>query len=375
MTQKQLTEIIRAKIQSGFYPPGAFLPSERTMAEDLGASRPTLRKAMEPLVKEGILEQQPGRGMLVPEESARVPWRMIALLLPDFTNRFFAEVAEAIEYAAFQRGYQILLCNSRHQPHLVEHHLKQLAAGKVDGVILAHQPNQEIPKSLELLRQASIPAVLLFSSSRNADWDSVVLEDQAGVEQALRYLVSLGHRQIAYCPPLDEQSAHPRDDHYREFLRRSLPGKKPCFLHVVGHSEEQVTAALRALLAAPDAPTACFAGNDHVAVRLLKCLAALKVKVPAEFSVVGFDNLRLVEHLPVPLTTVDQPKQEMGRRAAELLFERLELGPDTPARREVFTPHLVIRESASLARRSPPAGATEPLGQPAPGAKAKRPQW
>lgn len=375
MTQKQLTEIIRSKIQAGFYPPGLLLPSERTMAEALGASRPTLRKAMEPLVKEGILEQQPGRGMLVPEESARVPWRMIALLLPDFTNRFFAEVAEAIEYAAFQRGYQIILCNSRHQPHLIEHHLKQLAARKVDGVILAHQPNQEIPKSLELLRQARIPAVLLFSSSRNADWDSVVLEDQAGVEQALRYLVSLGHRQIAYCPPLDEQSAHPRDDHYREFLRRSLPGKKPCVFHVVGRSDEQVTAALRALLADPDAPTACFAGNDHVAVRILKCLAALKVKVPAEFSVVGFDNLRLVEHLPVPLTTVDQPKQEMGRRAAELLFERLELGPDTPARREVFSPHLVIRESASLARRFPPAGAAESLAQPAPGAKAKRPQW
>ncbi|MCA2967897.1 MAG: GntR family transcriptional regulator [Acidobacteriaceae bacterium] len=375
MTQKQLTEIIRSKIQAGFYPPGVLLPSERTMAEALGASRPTLRKAMEPLVKEGILEQQPGRGMLVPEESARVPWRMIALLLPDFTNRFFAEVAEAIEYAAFQRGYQIILCNSRHQPHLIEHHLKQLAARKVDGVILAHQPNQEIPKSLELLRQARIPAVLLFSSSRNADWDSVVLEDQAGVEQALRYLVSLGHRQIAYCPPLDEQSAHPRDDHYREFLRRSLPGKKPCAFHVVGRSDEQVTAALRALLADPDAPTACFAGNDHVAVRILKCLAALKVKVPAEFSVVGFDNLRLVEHLPVPLTTVDQPKQEMGRRAAELLFERLELGPDTPARREVFSPHLVIRESASLARTFPPAGAAESLAQPAPGAKAKRPQW
>jgi hypothetical protein len=139
--------------------------------------------------------------------------------------------------------------------------------------------------------------------------------------------------------------------------------------------KEQVTAALRALLADPDAPTACFAGNDHVAVRILKCLAALKVKVPAEFSVVGFDNLRLVEHLPVPLTTVDQPKQEMGRRAAELLFERLELGPDTPARREVFSPHLVIRESASLARRFPPAGAAESLAQPAPGAKAKRPQW
>jgi DNA-binding LacI/PurR family transcriptional regulator len=331
------------------------------MAEELGTSRPTLRRAIEPLVKEGLLEQQPGRGILVSDENARAPWRIIALLLPDFTNRFFAEVAEAIEYAAFQRGYQILLCNSRHQVHLEDQHLKQLAARKVDGVILAHQPNQEIPKSLDLLRASGIPAVLLFSSARNADWDSVVLDDRAGVEQALRYLASLGHQSIAYCPPLAGQSAHPRDEHYRDFMQRSLPGINPGFLHIMGQSDEEAVAATKAMLSQMDAPTACFAGNDHVAVRLLKCLATLQVKVPGEFSVVGFDNLRLVEHLPVPLTTVDQPKQEMGRRAAELLFERLELGPDMPARREVFTPHLVIRESASIALYSKPFGDTEPL--------------
>lgn len=100
------------------------------------------------------------------------------------------------------------------------------------------------------------------------------------------------------------------------------------------------------------APTACLAGNDHVALLLLKSLAALKVRVPEQFSVVGFDNLRLVEHLPVPLTTVDQPKQEMGRRAAELLFERVQSGHSLPVRSEVFTPRLVIRESSSISPRS-----------------------
>ncbi|MFN8687062.1 MAG: substrate-binding domain-containing protein [Acidobacteriota bacterium] len=107
-----------------------------------------------------------------------------------------------------------------------------------------------------------------------------------------------------------------------------------------------------ALMPQTPAPTACLAGNDHVALLLLKSLAALKVRVPEQFSVVGFDNLRLVEHLPVPLTTVDQPKQEMGRRAAELLFERVQSGPSLPVRSEVFTPRLVIRESSSISPRS-----------------------
>jgi DNA-binding LacI/PurR family transcriptional regulator len=347
--RNELTQLIQRKIENGEYPPGSLLPAERSMAVELGTSRPTLRRAIEPLVKSGLLEQQPGRGILVPEEGARDPWRIIALLLPDFRNRFFAEVAEAIEYAAFQKGYQVLLCNSRHQAHLEDQHLRQLVARKVDGVILAHQPNQEIPQAMRLLRSAGIPSVLLFSSDRNADCDSVVLDDRAGVEQALRYLVSLGHQRIAYAPPLAKSAAHPRDEHYREFMQRA--GLSPFVLEIVGLAEAEIQSATRTMLQQEFPPTACFAGNDHVALLLLKSLSTLKVSVPEQFSVVGFDNLRLVEHLPVPLTTVDQPKQEMGRRAAELLFERMEGGPSLPLRREVFTPHLVIRDSSSIAPR------------------------
>ncbi|HTF67264.1 MAG TPA: substrate-binding domain-containing protein, partial [Edaphobacter sp.] len=82
---------------------------------------------------------------------------------------------------------------------------------------------------------------------------------------------------------------------------------------------------------------------------LTKNLAAANVSVPEAFSVVGFDNLRFVEHLPVPLTTIDQPKQEMGRRAAEMLLERIDGLSGAAFRQEIFTPHLVIRESCSVA--------------------------
>jgi len=327
------------------------LPAERTMAEDLGTSRPTLRRAIEPLVNEGLLENQPGRGTLVPDifDEARPPWRILALLLPDITNRFFAEVAEAIEYAALQRGYQILLCNSRHQVNLEDLHIKQLVARKVDGIIMAHQPNQEIPQAVELLKHAGIPTVLLFSSAREADWDSVVLDDRAGVEQALRYLVSLGHKRIAYCRPLSGDASHPRGLHFLDFMNHQTPGRTPRILEIVGKTETEIRSSVEALLAGEDAPTACFAGNDNVAMLLMKGLAMCGVSVPEQFSVVGFDNLRFVEHLAVPLTTVDQPKQEMGRRAAELLFERIEAGPGLPPRKEVFMPHLVIRDSCSVA--------------------------
>src|SRR5215472_6054091 len=163
----QATEKIRDWIVNGKFLRGALLPSERVLADELGVSRPTLRRAIEPLVHEGILENLPGRGTLLPENplpngSADNDWKVLALVLPDIANRFFSEVAESIEYTALQRGYQILLCNSRHQPHLEEFHIRQIVTHRVKGVILAHDPHQEVSGSLELLHRAGIPAVLLF---------------------------------------------------------------------------------------------------------------------------------------------------------------------------------------------------------------------
>ncbi len=352
MKRSRTTEKIRDWIASGKLPRGVLLPSERFLAEELGVSRPTVRRAIEPLVQEGLLESQPGRGTLVPETSSReelrTDWKVLALLLPDIANRFFSEVAESIEYTALQRGYQILLCNSRHQTHLEEFHIRKIMAHRVKGVILAHDPNQEVSGSLELLRRARIPTVLLFSTAREADCDSVVLDDRAGVDQALRYLVSLGHKRIAFCRPLSGTRPHPRETHYQAFMNRNGAAGSEFLLDVVDKADHEIQSRIRELLSLPNAPTACLAGNDNVALMLTKNLASLNISLPDAFSVVGFDNVRYVQHLPVPLTTIDQPKQEMGRRAAELLFERIDAGSEMPYRNEVFTPHLVIRESCAM---------------------------
>ncbi len=340
------------------YEVGAFLPAERLLAEEFGVSRPTLRKALVPLVEAGLLVNQPGVGTRVAQTNgahakpliesqteSRSDWRILALLLPDITNRFFIEVTEAIEYTALQRGYQLLLCNSRHQASIEAAHLKQLAARGVDGVIIGHDPNQEPPETLSLLEEAGIPFVFLFSSPREAQYDSIVLDEQAGVQQALKYLFSLGHREIAYCRTAGIVP-HPRETAYRDILSENRLSVRESF--VIPFEKLDGAAgleAVRKLLAAKPKPTAIFAGNDHSALLLLKHIAALGVRVPQDLSVIGFDNLAFTEHLTTPLTTVDQPKQEMGRRAVELLLERITFPVAAEPRREVLHPHLIIRES------------------------------
>jgi LacI family transcriptional regulator len=277
-------------------------------------------------------------------------WRIIALLLPDITNRFYTELTEAVEYTALQRGYQLLLCSSRHQLALEEMHIRQLAARGVDGVILAHDPNLRTPRTLELLDEVETPYVFLFSSPVEMKCSSVTVDDSAGVEQVMRYLFSLGHRHIAFGRPLKGDQPHPREREYVRLMEQQVGEVPSRFVLPYESLDDAVCrATLEKLLATEPRPTALFAGNDRVALVLLKHLSAMGVNVPREMSVVGFDNLRFTEHLPVPLTTVDQPKQEMGRRAVELLLEQIELGSGDQPRAEVFHPHLVIRDSCAMA--------------------------
>ncbi len=355
---EQITQQLRERLLTAVYEVGAFLPAERSLAEEFGVSRPTLRKALAPLVEAGLLVNQPGVGtrvaqingaraktLIESQAESRSDWRILALLLPDITNRFFIEVTEAIEYTALQRGYQLLLCNSRHQASIEAAHLKQLAARGVDGVIIGHDPNQEPPETLSLLEKAGIPFVFLFSSPREAQYDSIVLDEQAGVQQALKYLFSLGHREIAYCRTAGIVP-HPREKAYREILSENGLTVRESFVLPFEKLEGAAgLEAVRKLLAAKPKPTAIFAGNDHSALLLLKHIAALGVRVPQDLSVIGFDNLAFTEHLTTPLTTVDQPKQEMGRRAVELLLERITFPAAAEPRREVLHPHLIIRES------------------------------
>jgi len=363
LKHEQIAEELAARVRNGVYAVGTFLPAERQLAEELGVSRPTLRKALTPMVESGILINHPGIGTRVVgnERSARLvtepvrsEWRILALLLPDFNNRFFVEVTEAVEYASLQRGYQLLLCNSRHQANLEETHLRQLAERKVDGVIIGHDPNWGPPETIELLERAGIPFIFLFSSPSPTRYDSILLDEHAGVQQVVRYLVSLGHREIAFCRPIPGTTPHPRETAFRRLVHEhQVELRENFFLSSERLEGAEGQQSVERLLSGRPSPSAIFAGNDRMALILLKHLAALGVRVPEDLSVVGFDNLSFTEHLTTPLTTVDQPKTELGRRAVELLIERIAFPtaaeatrPRRPVR-EVLHPHLVIRESCA----------------------------
>ena len=343
------------RLENGIYTTGNFLPPERVLAEEFKISRPTLRKALEPLVASGALVIHPGVGTRVAvrgQDEKVVPKnrQIIGLLQPDITDEFYSELTKSIEYCALHRGYHLLLCNSWHQLAVEELQIQHLANRPVSGVILAHDPQLHLPAALSQLDAAGIPYVVLFSSPAEVACDSVVVDDREGVDQIMRYLLSLGHRNVAFCRAVPGEDPHPREREYRRFMEHNdLPVAPHLVLAYESLSDAACRATIENLFAQLPRPTALVGCNDRVAIVVMKHLSGLGIKVPQEVSVVGFDNLRFTEHLPVPLTTVDQPTQEMGRRAVELLLERIEVGKNRPPRREVFHPHLIIRESCAIA--------------------------
>src|ERR1700728_2923771 len=140
-------------LADGSLSPGQFLLPERSLADQFSVSRPTIRRALASLVERGVLVNHPGLGTSVRGAAGKetAPWRVIGLLVPNFSNQFFVEVTEAIEQAALQRGYQVLLANTRHQVSFEEMHLQQLANARVSGVVLVHDPYSPFPEAVSLL--------------------------------------------------------------------------------------------------------------------------------------------------------------------------------------------------------------------------------
>ncbi len=216
---------------------------------------------------------------------------------------------------------------------------------KVDGllVVAPHLDDQ----FLSTLTHLKILLVVVGEMVTSSDVSCVACDDYQGIELACDHLYSLGHRRIAFVGgPQDLASARRRENAYVEFCRRRnlrLPGT---FTQVGDYTMHSGHAAGSELLASKDRPTAIIAANDTMAFGLIECARKLKIEVPSDVSIVGFDDLPMAAEIFPPLTTVCQPVAEMAARAAQLLMNAFDTG-QRPEERIVLPVHLVQRASTA----------------------------
>ncbi|MFJ9779817.1 LacI family DNA-binding transcriptional regulator [Amycolatopsis sp. NPDC101161] len=272
--------------------------------------------------------------------------RIMGLLVLDLGNPFFVDVARGAEQAAHAEGLNIITCNSGQRSDLEASYLAMFAEQRVRGVLLS--PVGTSGEALRAFRRSGTPYVFVDRKAPTSEASSVAVDDIAGGALAARHLLETGHRRIAFVngPTILAQC---RDR--EQGLRTALAGSAAelTVLEAIGLDVASGRDAGARLLGTIPRPTAVFCANDLLALGLLQAMVGAGVRVPDEMAIVGYDDIEFAGAAAVPLTSVRQPAQRLGRTAAELLLaETADTTIDHQA--VVFTPELVVRESTRVRR-------------------------
>lgn len=275
----------------------------------------------------------------------------IGLVLSDVANPFNGKIIRGVEEAARERGYATVLANSNEQDDLERQAVQVLRSKRVDGMLI--HPVQASEAHIVALEHDGIPVVLLNRHSDRFDISYVIINNASGAYQAVRHLVQLDHRLIAHITgPAQISSVRERITGYEKALDEAGLPRDPRLIVHAGLDMDAGYRAAHELLAAGPRPTAIFTYSDLIAIGVLKALSELHLQVPEDVSLVGFDDIDFASMLQVSLTTVHQPRAQIGRRGAEVLFELMEEPASQRLPRHVILePELIIRGSTC-----PPAG-------------------
>jgi LacI family transcriptional regulator len=275
--------------------------------------------------------------------------RTIAYVVMDAANPFFNDVARGVEEEARAAGMAVYLCNSNQDGAREREYLERLREQRVQGVLIT--PIDPTGERLAEMPSLGMPVVLVDCPAPDTAQCSVAVDDVLGGELALAHLLATGHERIAFVGgPMTVQQVR---DRYQGARQATLAVDRPTELVMMETEALTVAEGRRAgerlvALPAEQRPTAAFCANDLLALGLLQAMTRQGLSVPADLAVVGYDDIEFAEAAAVPLTSVRQPRELLGRTAARLLFEEAS-GDETHIHQQVrFSPELVVRASTRM---------------------------
>ncbi|MEW5928145.1 MAG: LacI family DNA-binding transcriptional regulator [Gemmatimonadota bacterium] len=275
--------------------------------------------------------------------------RSIALVIKEVDNPYYGEVVAGARAAAQEAGYTLLVTSSEGEYESERRAVELLQAKEVDGLILTPvlDATADLSHLFELKRR-NFPFVLL-EEIRGVPASLVDVDNVQASRRAVEYLIGLGHTRIAhFAGPAYSTHSQQRVDGVRHACSASHVILPPDHVVPAGaHMEDGYRAGLEYFRgrARGDLPTAVTCYNDLVALGLCRALGELGLGVPEDVSVVGFDDIQLLEFLPLRLTSVHVPKWEMGHTAAQMLVRHIEAREALPPQKVFVDAGLVARDS------------------------------
>ena len=273
----------------------------------------------------------------------------IGLLIPDIHNPHYLDILSGVDKELTECGYYLCLVSANLDPERESRCLRSLFQQRLDGLILLPTFADLFADEVEALSKRSSPAVFI-SPVQGADW--VLPDIPGGAELLLNHVLSLGHRRIGFINGVARRNmGRERLNVYRHKLAAlGLPANGQLICHC-GHTIQDGYAAAQELLTLSPPPTAIWTINDLLAVGALRAIRERGLRVPDDISLAGFDDIDLASQLYPPLTTVRLHGEEIGRRAAQVLFQRIQ-DPKCEPMQETIDTELVIRQSTAPVRTS-----------------------
>lgn len=312
----------------------------RVLSNNPNVSEKTRQKVLDAIEQLGYKPNRLARNF------RKMTSRTVIVVMPGISNPFFAQILKAFNDVAHQRGYHVLLGDTGNDLDVERKFVELVKEKFVDGSLLA---TARIPKEEIARLSEEIPVVLACEYFDGCDIPTVAIDNVGAARTATEHLIALGHRKIAHLTgPLNVVLGRDRLKGYKEALMaHQIPIREEYILE--GDFSVRAGYLLgRQLLTLANPPTAIFAANDEMAVGAMKAAKELGLDVPGDVSVVGFDDIPLSTLVAPALTTIRQPKYEIGTQSMNMLLDLIEGRAD--ARRQVVLPYeLVIRDSTAQA--------------------------
>jgi LacI family transcriptional regulator len=270
--------------------------------------------------------------------------RTLGLLVSSVANPFAAQVHRAIERVAIEYGYAVLAASLEDDPAAELRAVTALARRRVDGFIVT--PVRDDQSYLRVHVDRGTPLVCVDRAPRGIETDCVVTANVDGARDAVRHLLSFGHRRIAFLGDLDRiETARLRREGYVAELAAAGIDVDPALVVLGLHDDATATAVARRLLTLPDPPTAIFSSQNLITIGTIRALQQLGLE--HKVALVGFDDVETGDLMKPAITAVAQDPDRIGRIAAERLFAHLD-GDTSPARQVVVPTRLIVRGSGEI---------------------------
>lgn len=344
---------LKRMILDGDIQAGERLPSENELASRYNISRHTVRKALAILENEGYIYAEHGKGTFCSELVRHSKTsRNIAVVTTYLSDYIFPKVVQGIDSVMTEKGYSIILKNTRNSRKAEARCLEELLQKDIEGLIIEPSKSEIFCKHISLyerLEQFGIPYVFIQACLEQIkDKPQVKMDDCKGGYLVTNYLISLGHRNILGVFKADDTQGMERHRGYVQALQEAGILYNPDNI-IWFHTEDRAMkpfAALQEMVRGgyPFDAVVCY--NDQIAVEIIKALEECQLGVPEQVSVTGYDNSFIAENSRIKLTTIAHPQDKLGEMAAKLLLELIQNPNAELAENKILIePELIVRES------------------------------